>query len=722
MQTFQIEGFFETFEEDPIGGGDISLSFGTSLLQIITSGPDASFAYLAEDADDNDLPFFVPWTIEGRVGSVLLNEQPLPPDVEVTFGRVTLADGTAIDVLAFFSQTAAPGADGIEHIFFLNPPGLPLPANAAEFEALREQVVGLGEITSGPFTPATEIAFADHFTQVATPAGAAALAGLNAATDTAAMDAALRAALDGTAALDAYTALAPALQAQVAADLLLNRPGTAVLSFEGTQVFTEGSLPFATPDGTAIQGLAPVMLPLFGPWADNQLIGIPEPEAAVFVDLPDFGLMALIGAAGPVFEFEGQVSIRAELFEDTLDEDFLREAIGDAYDPLADAGTFDGLVPGEYQLFQVIVSAAVATQDPITGEFLGLTGPELVVNVLTPQGMGLEALLVDLPADVIVLADFEQLQDDDPVGSAFFAIDRLTLGNTDWNEGFASVAEAGALLGGLAGFRAALDTVLQGIADGDLTVEALAALRDATSALPGETYPSGALIPPVAFDRAGAFFAAPAGTQASGLDDIIASGASSFSELIQVLGDVGETLDAGELPLGVFVTDRAGSALEGVTVSVDTPQGPQQGATDADGLVSFTVASEIAANVDASLAYDAAAHGAVTVSSALSILRIALGLNASSGASPTALDYIAADFDGNGAVEVADALGALRAALSLPGAPTPNWVFLDADNPDLGDIDRFNVFYDTGVTVPLDFDPAAVTLTGVLVGDMSGFV
>ena len=724
MQTFAIEGFFETSIEDPVTGEEVSLSFGPSVLQIVTSGADASFTYLPEENPFGGLPFFVPWTLEGRVGAVLLNDTPLPENVELGFGRISLEGGLDFDVLTFFSPEGAPDGADIEHVFFLSPPGAPLPGSSAEFAALRSQVVGLGEVTSGPFVPATEIVFADHFALAPTPGGIAALAGLNTATDVASMDAALRVALEGTSALAFYEAQSPQVQAQVAADMLLNRPGTTAISFEGTQVFSEGILPFATPNGTPMLGVAPVILPLFGPGSENQLIGIPEPEASVFVDLDDFGLMALFGAAGPVFEFDGQVSIRAEVLEMTIDEAVLRDLIGDAYDPLADAGTFDGLVPGAYQLFQVLVSGAVAQQDPITGEFAGMSGPELVVNVLTQEGVGLESLLVELPSDAIVLANYEQLDDDETVGAAWFAIDRLTLGNTDWDMGFDSVAQAGGLLNGLTGFRAALELVLEQVADGAVTVDALRALEAATSVLPTGGYPSGELIPPVVLERAGAFFAAPEAAQEAALGDISASGAASFGELLRALGDAAEGMETEPetISLEGSVTGRDGAGLGGTTVTFIPDSGEALSTvTGGDGAFALEdIASGTAGQLQASRDFTTGDPGP-SISSAINAIRLALGLGLPGQAEVTAQDWIAADFTGDGRVGLDDGIEILRAALGLGTEHAARWVFLDAA-ADLSAVSQTNVVYDTGIDLAaLDADTGGLALTGILVGHVQEF-
>ncbi len=67
----------------------------------------------------------------------------------------------------------------------------------------------------------------------------------------------------------------------------------------------------------------------------------------------------------------------------------------------------------------------------------------------------------------------------------------------------------------------------------------------------------------------------------------------------------------------------------------------------------------------------------IGVADALDILRIAVGLNPTSG--PTTIDDLAAaDFDGNGTASVSDALDVLRFAIGI--GPPPEWRFVDAQS------------------------------------------
>lgn len=102
---------------------------------------------------------------------------------------------------------------------------------------------------------------------------------------------------------------------------------------------------------------------------------------------------------------------------------------------------------------------------------------------------------------------------------------------------------------------------------------------------------------------------------------------------------------------------------------------------------------------------------------ALDALRLAVGMNTQKG-TKSATDYIAADFNQDGKVTSADALAILKHAVGLSAGAEPEWVFIDSDG-DYSGINQSSVVYQDGVTVPLSSGSTAISLTGILIGDVN---
>ena len=102
---------------------------------------------------------------------------------------------------------------------------------------------------------------------------------------------------------------------------------------------------------------------------------------------------------------------------------------------------------------------------------------------------------------------------------------------------------------------------------------------------------------------------------------------------------------------------------------------------------------------------------------ALDALRLAVGMNTQKG-TKNATDYIAADFNQDGKVTSADALAILKHAVGLSAGAEPEWVFIDSDG-DYSGINQSSVVYQDGVTVPLSSGSTAISLTGILIGDVN---
>ncbi|MCC6006435.1 MAG: hypothetical protein JJU40_02015 [Rhodobacteraceae bacterium] len=177
-------------------------------------------------------------------------------------------------------------------------------------------------------------------------------------------------------------------------------------------------------------------------------------------------------------------------------------------------------------------------------------------------------------------------------------------------------------------------------------------------------------------------------------------------------------LTSRSFDLAGTVTDRMGTAFEGVDVAFTPTEGPADSMpTGADGAFLFELTPGAEGTLDASLAFDSAAHPTITTASALNVLRLALG-RALPGRDVTGEDLVAADFDGNGEVTSEDAMEILRVALGRPtiSGEAPRWVFLDAD-ADLSGLTRNDASYETGISIAeMTSDVTGLGLTGILVG------
>lgn len=136
--------------------------------------------------------------------------------------------------------------------------------------------------------------------------------------------------------------------------------------------------------------------------------------------------------------------------------------------------------------------------------------------------------------------------------------------------------------------------------------------------------------------------------------------------------------------------------------------------SDAGGAFSFTVPSGSAGHLD--LAPGSSGGGTITVTDALEVLRLAVGLQPSFGPA-TPHDLIAADVDRSGTVTVTDALEVLRDAVGLQADGVGDQVLLGPDQA-LDQLTTGNVAYDTGATMdPMTAD-ATVTLDVIVLGDL----
>ncbi len=206
----------------------------------------------------------------------------------------------------------------------------------------------------------------------------------------------------------------------------------------------------------------------------------------------------------------------------------------------------------------------------------------------------------------------------------------------------------------------------------------------------------------------------PAG---EGADRITGAEALAFADMTVALAppDPDPDPDAPPEPGGTYeltgqVRLPVGAPLGGVTLQMTLPgAAPRTVTTAADG--SFAMAHDGGAAVLTAVP-GAAETAGITVSDALQVLRMAIGLDGDSPAD--AFDFIAADTDRNGRVEVGDALAVLRMAIGLPSEGVGGHVLIDGDP---GPQSAGAVAFDPDVEAVLDGD-RHLDLVAVHLGDL----
>lgn len=158
----------------------------------------------------------------------------------------------------------------------------------------------------------------------------------------------------------------------------------------------------------------------------------------------------------------------------------------------------------------------------------------------------------------------------------------------------------------------------------------------------------------------------------------------------------------------------------GGTTLYFTPNGGERVWVDVDPYGLFSVSSDLGERGHLDALRDVGDSAArIGSGSALEALRIAVGLSPSWGpAGP--MDFIAADFNRDGKVTTADALEILRFSIGQDTDASPQWLFIDSE-ADLSSVTRMSTHVPTGVVVEPAIDTCcAVSLIGILVGDLSG--
>jgi hypothetical protein len=176
-------------------------------------------------------------------------------------------------------------------------------------------------------------------------------------------------------------------------------------------------------------------------------------------------------------------------------------------------------------------------------------------------------------------------------------------------------------------------------------------------------------------------------------------------------------VDSASVNVSGTIVDRSGNNMAAQATLKNSADDSQLSSVLAStaGTFGFDVDPGLDIDVSVYQAYSVS-NNAVSVYDALDALKIAIGLNPSSG-TVTGDQLIAADIDQDGSVTVYDALDILKAAIGITTNNPPEWVFVDAAT-DLSALSSKAVNYtEGGLFTDLNAD-ISIDLTGILLGDV----
>jgi hypothetical protein len=332
----------------------------------------------------------------------------------------------------------------------------------------------------------------------------------------------------------------------LAGDALIYRSGQYSLTFDATVFANEDGDEIA--NGTTLSGTFRFELPL-GDFIDHTA-GAPNPEA-VF----QYEQNGIAGNSFNGFMIEnlrlGQPSLRMDIDEfnvgpDDEDRDFIIALVGeDALNDLNAAGTITSL--------QIWLSNVVAPgQDEETGEFFGLNGTEVSINLFRAGSVGLDAFFDDMAANTLRQLQIVQFENGSDFTLATARIDSLDVAFTPGDGYLAADLVAG--LNALIALRTAIDTAVDKANDGQLTVSDVQAIvnalqsDDITFAPP---FLASEALSQAAVNRLSQFLLDSPQEQQDILNTINSSG-NTFANLTELL-DSGDSDTDGETPIPIVM-------------------------------------------------------------------------------------------------------------------------------------------------------------------------
>jgi len=179
--------------------------------------------------------------------------------------------------------------------------------------------------------------------------------------------------------------------------------------------------------------------------------------------------------------------------------------------------------------------------------------------------------------------------------------------------------------------------------------------------------------------------------------------------------------DEDEREISGSIASPNGVPLGGMTARFrpfDDSSAPTETSTTASGNFTLGVGPYVGGRLDASREREEDDPD-ITVSDALDVLRLAVGLEPSWGPAE-GINHVAADIDQDGTVSVSDALDVLRAAVGLASEAEPRWVAFDAGSDFSGQTAQ-SVDMETGVDIAPLTESQTVDMTTILLGNMEAY-
>jgi hypothetical protein len=278
----------------------------------------------------------------------------------------------------------------------------------------------------------------------------------------------MEAALTAFAAAQEELTIPAGMLSDLAGDALLYRGGQYSFAFSGTVLAVDG-VPEGVELGDPFGGVINFELPL-GDFLD-QLENATDPVAVFQFQQDEISGNALQGISLANLRFS-QPSLRMDVepLEDLPPNEFLDALIGQAgREQLVGATTITNL--------QIWLSGVTTgTQDPLTGEFSGLTGSEISLNFIRVGEVGLESFFDNPEGNILREISIVTYVNGNETGSATAKVDTLTVTFTPGGSYNAEELVAG--FNAVIDLRLAIETAIEKANAGELSVDDILAITD----------------------------------------------------------------------------------------------------------------------------------------------------------------------------------------------------------------------------------------------------
>ena len=324
----------------------------------------------------------------------------------------------------------------------------------------------------------------------------------------------------------------------LAGDALIYRSGQYSFDFSGTVLEVEGN-----PEGVALNSTLGGSINFQLPLGDSvdQLAGATDPVAVFQFQQAGITGNTLNEVTLANLRFDSP-SLRMEV--ETLDDLPSVEILNALVGPEASALLQVGTTVTNLQIW--LSGVTTGTQDPLTGEFGGLTGSEISINFLRIGEVGLESFFDDPEGNILREISIESYQNGQEVGFASAKVDTLDVSFTP-GDGYVPT-ELVAGINALIDLRTAIETALEEVNAGRLEVADLQAIADAldTDAIPfAPPFLAGEALSQAAVNRLVEFLAASPEDQAVVLAEANAA-EDGFANLTELLVSNGDDTGGGD--------------------------------------------------------------------------------------------------------------------------------------------------------------------------------